>query len=172
MITKYAGTVASSKLAGMKLAFFGVLIAITLAAGFAFYQHYQGLVEKLNAANQKVGQLTVALDTEKELTRKLSEDIEGLNRLVVLTKELHRVAYEQKEAQVKENKRLQKTIDALKATLPTVILPPAGFVEPEQERQNSFKRIMVIWDVHCAYQVTDEVCKNRTLKLDKELKHG
>ena len=172
MITRYAGAVASSKFTGMKLAFFGILITVTLAAGFAFYQHYQGLVERLDKANQKIGQLTTALDNEKELTKKLGEDIESLNRLVVLTKELHRVAYEQKEAQVKENRRLQKTIESLKATLPTVILPPAGFIEPEQERQNSFKRIMVIWDVHCAYQVTDEVCKNRTLKLDKELKDG
>ena len=172
MVARYAGAVAASKFTGMKIAIFGILIAMLVAGGYIFYQHYQGLVERLDTANQKVGQLTVALDTEKELTKKLSDDIESLNRLVILTKELHRVAYEQKEAQVKENQRLQRTVESLKASLPTVILPPAGFIEPEQERQNSFKRIMVIWDVHCAYQVSDEVCKSRTLKLDKELKHG
>jgi cell division protein FtsB len=134
-------------------------VIVLLLGGMWGYNHYTGLVKDLKDAKQQITQLEADLKTEKATSKKLGKDLEEANLQTKAFKELYASSEFYRLEQQQLNRALEKKLHDLQTKLPPVIPLERSSKETPEERSNSMKRIMAIWDLHCSAFAGDVSCK-------------
>ena len=109
---------------------------------------FSRMQKELEEKSETIATLNTQLEQEKELTKKLSNDIRDLNAQIDLFKTNEKDAQVLREKNADTIAKLEAKVVQLTRTLPPVLGDQAVGPETVAEKENSAKRIMAVWDLY------------------------